>query len=266
MLGKSKSWHVKDSSALNWNWDSDLSEPASNLVGRVARSQCQWGFWQPFLPGCPQAQLRGVMGDVLVPDQKDQGREQSVAFGSRSSQPLQQGDADRWRSSCFHKGSRDTEVYTAWLQTRPQAVMQSRANVMLPTVRTWLFCSTVCKGGCAARAYSAPGRASWAQTSCAQRALVGEVVERFPEQFPGLEKSGRTGKPWTTIWYLLGFTLSYIPVLCRPMYDSKVTIPYGLNWITVNLYAEVQLVKPQNVKLRPLKEAIKLKWSCQGGP
>ena len=33
------------------------------------------------------------------------------------------------------------------LQTQPQAVMQSRVNVMLPTVRTWMFRSTVCKGG-----------------------------------------------------------------------------------------------------------------------
>lgn len=102
--------------------------------------------------------------------------------------------------------------------------MQSRVNVMLPTVRPWLFCSTVCKGGCAALAYPAPGRASWAQTSCAQRAQVGEVVERFPSSFLGWKRV----KNWKTMnnYMVPSGIYTDIPTLCRPMYDTVVLLTF----------------------------------------
>ena len=44
------------------------------------------------------------MGDVLLPDQKDQGREQSMAFGSRLSQPSRARGCRKMRKQLFSQG------------------------------------------------------------------------------------------------------------------------------------------------------------------
>ena len=57
------------------------------------------------MPWCPQAQLwRVVMVDVLVPDQKDQGREQSMVFGSTLSQPSRARGCRQMRKQLFSQG------------------------------------------------------------------------------------------------------------------------------------------------------------------
>lgn len=129
--------------------------------------------------------------------------------------PLGQEAADRWWSSCFHKGSWDTEVSAAWLL----------GPVTSSDAEQGGWCPPCCWGLAGLqwglqRGLCCPGTLSSRQGTlgpdiCPHWGLwQGRWWRASPKGLPGQGKSGRMGKLWIPESYLLGFILSYSPALC----------------------------------------------------